>query len=283
MNNFKIFNIRFFKHLIIILALSFLFVYSSKSLAGHPTSTSIFINASVPDDPSKGLEFTFIKGGCYQMGDLWKEGSEDELPVHIICVDSFNIGKYEVTQGEWKKIMGNNPSKFQQGDDFPVENVTWNEAKEFIAKLNSQGTDRYRLPTEAEWEYAARASNKKIKYTTATGEISHNLCNYDETGGMDKWDRTSPAGSFPALKSGLHDMCGNVWEWVEDSYDFNAYNKHSKFNPLITKKVSDRVIRGCGWSDDQEDCRISYRDKIPQDCPVCSRRNDIGFRIVREM
>jgi sulfatase modifying factor 1 len=99
---------------------------------------------------------------------------------------------------------------------------------------------------------------------------------------MDKWDRTSPVGSFPALKSGLHDMCGNVWEWIEDSYEFDAYKKHSRDNPLITKTVTDRVIRSCGWSDDQEDCRVSYRDKIPLDCPVCSRRNDIGFRVVRE-
>ncbi len=228
------------------------------------------------------MEFTFIKGGCFEMGDLWNEGSGDELPVHIVCVDSFYIGTYEVTQGQWKKIMGENPSKFQQGDNYPVENITWNEAKEFITKLNGKGQGTYRLPTEAEWEYAARAGNNKIKFTTATGDISHDLCNYDNTEQKDKWDRTSPVGSFPSSESGLYDMCGNVWEWIEDSYEFDAYRKHTRFNPLITNKVSDRVIRGCGWSDDKEDCRVSYRDKIPQDCPVCSSRNDIGFRVVRE-
>lgn len=228
------------------------------------------------------MEFTFIKGGCYSMGDKWKEGSEDELPVHIVCVDSFYIGTYEVTQWQWKEIMANTPSKFPLGNDFPVENITWNEAKEFITKLNGKGQDTYRLPTEAEWEYAARTGNNNKKYATATGDISPDLCNFDDTEGMDKWDRTSPVGSFPGSNSGLHDMCGNVWEWVEDSYEFNAYKKHSRNNPLITKTVADRVIRGCGWSDDEEDCRVSYRDKVPQDCPVCSRRNDIGFRVVRE-
>ena len=281
MNIFRIINTRFLILLLMLLSLPGLFVYSSISFAQHPTSTPEFISTHF-DVPISDIEFIFIKGGCYQMGDLWNEGSKDELPVHIVCVDSFYIGKYEITQGQWKKMMGENPSKFQQGDDYPVENISWNEAQEFISRLGSQGKSKYRMPTEAEWEYAARLGHKTIKYASATGEISHDLCNFDDTEGKDKWDRTSPVGSFTPLNSGIHDMCGNVWEWVEDSYKFDAYNKHSKFNPLITKEVSDRVIRGCGWSDDQEDCRVSYRDKIPQDCPVCSRRNDIGFRVVRE-
>ncbi len=216
------------------------------------------------------------------MGDLWGKGSKDELPAHIVCVDSYYIGKYEVTQGQWKKIMGNNPSKSQQGDDYPVENITWNETHEFIIRLNAAGKVKYRLPTEAEWEYAARAGHQIIKYATSTGNISHDLCNFDDTDGSDTWDRTSPVGSFPPVSSGIYDMCGNVWEWVKDNYEFNAYKKHSLYNPLITKEAADRVIRGCGWSDEEEDCRVSYRDKVPQDCPVCSRRNDIGFRVVRE-
>ena len=264
-------------------ALPFLFFYASTAFAGNQASTVEIIYSEIHKEPSTGMAFTFIKGGCYKMGDLWDEGSKDELPVHIVCVDSFYLGTYEVSQEQWQKVMGSNPSKLPLGNDFPVENITWNEAQEFIAKLNSQGENKYRLPTEAEWEYAARSGNKKIKYATATGYISHDLCNFDSTNGIDKWDRTSPVGSFPSSKSALYDMCGNVWEWVEDSYQFDAYRKHVRNNPLITRKVADRVIRGCGWSDDQEDCRVSYRDKIPQDCPVCSRRNDIGFRVVREM
>ena len=117
-------------------------------------------------DPTTGMEFVFVKGGCYQMGDTFGDGYSDEKPVHEVCVDDFYIGKYEVTQAQWEKVMGNNPSYFKNCDNCPVEQVSWNDIQEFINRLNSKaGGNKYRLPTEAEWEYAARSGEKREKYS----------------------------------------------------------------------------------------------------------------------
>lgn len=112
-------------------------------------------------DPVTGMEFVFIKGGCFDMGDTFGDGRADEKPVHEVCVGDFYIGIYEVTQAQWEKVMGNNPSKFKGGGNYPVERVSWNDIQDFIERLNRQGGKRYRLPTEAEWEYAARSGGKK--------------------------------------------------------------------------------------------------------------------------
>ncbi|MCX5815237.1 MAG: formylglycine-generating enzyme family protein, partial [Proteobacteria bacterium] len=119
--------------------------------------------AKVFTDPVTGMEFVFVKGGCFDMGDT--SGSTNEKPVHNVCVSDFSISKYEVSQGQWKAIMGNNPSRFSScGDTCPVETVSWNDVHNFIQKLNSRTGKSYRLPTEAEWEYAARSGGKKEKY-----------------------------------------------------------------------------------------------------------------------
>lgn len=122
----------------------------------HPSS-----GGSTYTDPVTGMEFVYVQGGCYQMGDTFGDGGSDEKPVHEVCVDDFYIGKYEVTQGEYKKIMGSNPSSFQKGDRYPVETVSWNHAQTFIRKLNYRSGKTFKLPTEAEWEYAARSGGKK--------------------------------------------------------------------------------------------------------------------------
>ncbi|TAN44631.1 MAG: formylglycine-generating enzyme family protein, partial [Nitrospirae bacterium] len=126
----------------------------------------------VVKDAATGIEMVLVKGGCYQMGDTFGDGDSDEKPVHEVCVDDFYIGKFEVTQGQWQAVMGNNPSSFKNcGDNCPVESVSWNDVQEFISRLNkkvplSKGGTRglYRLPTEAEWEYAARSGGKREKY-----------------------------------------------------------------------------------------------------------------------
>ena len=117
-------------------------------------------------DPITGMELVYIPKGCFQMGS--ENGSDDEKPVHEVCVDGFWMGKYEVTQGQWKKIMGENPAHFQKGDDYPVEQVSWKDAQKFISKLNQQSGKKYRLPTEAEWEYAACAGTS---YTYSGGNL----------------------------------------------------------------------------------------------------------------
>src|SRR5208283_4681764 len=117
--------------------------------------------------PTTGIKMVLVKGGCYQMGDTFVDGAADEKPVHTVCLDDFYMAQYDVTQGQWKAIMGNNPSAFKGcGDNCPVETVSWHEAQQFISKLNSTSAGKkYRLPTEAEWEYSARSGGKNDKYT----------------------------------------------------------------------------------------------------------------------
>ena len=117
-------------------------------------------------DPVTGMEFVKVSGGTFMMGDIFGDGDDDEKPVHEVRLDEFYIGKYPVTQGQWKKIMGDNPSYFEEGGDDPVESVSWDDAQEFIGKLTEMNDGRYgfRLPTEAEWEYAARSGGKKERY-----------------------------------------------------------------------------------------------------------------------
>ncbi|MEW6602442.1 MAG: SUMF1/EgtB/PvdO family nonheme iron enzyme [Nitrospirota bacterium] len=227
----------------------------------------------------KGPEFVLIKGGCFTMGD--ESGAGDEKPAHKVCLDDFFMGKYEITAGQWKKVMGKPPVDGPYVDDHPIVKISWQDAQQFIKKLNLMTGEAHRLPTEAEWEYAARGGVDNFRYATATGDISHDLCNYDDTAGKDEWTKTSPVGSFFPNRIGIFDMCGNVWEWVEDDYDSNAYNKHSEQNPLFKGTGSEQVIRGCGWSDAEGFCRLTAKDKLPPDCPHCNRRNDVGFRLVK--
>jgi formylglycine-generating enzyme required for sulfatase activity len=229
----------------------------------------------------KEMEFVFFKGGCFMMGDDFGEGSSDEQPLHKVCLDDFFMGKYEITVGQWKKVMGTGSSDSTHEDNYPIVKISWEEAHQFIKKINGMTGEGYRLPTEAEWEYAATAGGEKSQYATVTGNLSHNLCNFDGTAAKDEWIKTSPVGSFPPNPLGLFDLCGNVWEWVEDDYDYNAYKKHALKNPLIKTSGSEQVIRGCGWSDAEEDCRLTFRDKMPPDCQYCNRRNDVGFRLVK--
>ena len=143
-------------------------------------------------DSVTDMEFVYVDGGCFQMGDVFGDGeASDEKPVHEVCVDDFYIGKYEVTQGQWKAIMGDNPSKFDDcGDNCPVENVSWNDIQGFITKLNQQTGKNYRLPTEAEWEYAAKAEERtKNMQAQAMNQNSGNMHGIAKT-----QEKTHPVG-----------------------------------------------------------------------------------------
>jgi formylglycine-generating enzyme required for sulfatase activity len=247
----------------------------SATAANHLTPETL-PGAIVVDD-----EFVFVKGGCFMMGDSFGNGDTDEQPEHKVCLDDFFMDKNEITVGQWRKVMETGPSDSTHDDNHPVVKISWAEAQQFIKKLNRMTGEVYRLPTEAEWEYAAGASGRKSKYATATGNISHDFCNFDEAAAKDKWIKTSPVGSFPSNPLGIFDMCGNVWEWVEDDYDYDGYKKHTLKNPLIKASNSDQTVRGCGWSDSAEDCRLSVRDKLSPACKYCNKRNDVGFRLVK--
>ena len=197
------------------------------------------------------IEMVLVKGGCYQMGDTFGDGFTDEKPVHEVCVDDFYLGKYEVTQGQWQAVMGNNPAYFKNGDNYPVENISWNNAQEFIQKLNQKAGKRYRLPTEAEWEYAARSggSGEKWAGTSNEAELGDYAWYYANSG-----NKTHSVGEKRPNGLGLYDMSGNVWEWCQDIYNAHAYQQHSQTNPIYEGSETSRVLRGEAGSTNQGAC-----------------------------
>ena len=226
-------------------------------------------------EPATGMEMLWVPGGCYQMGcGSWTSDCEsDENPVHEVCIDGFWMGKYEVTQGEWQKVMGSNPSHFKKGDSYPVEKVSWNDAQEFIRKLKSMNGGKYdfRLPSEAEWEYACRSGGKPEKYSG--GDSVDSVAWYWNNSGSS----THSVGTKSANGLGLYDMSGNVWEWVEDIYDESAYGKHERKNPIVRSGGSDRVSRGGSWGYYPADVRCAIRfNYVP-----AIRFFDLGFRLAR--
>lgn len=205
-------------------------------------------------DPTTGMEFILVKGGCFQMGDTFGDGESDEKPVHEVCVDDFYMGKYEVTQGQWKAIMGNNPSYFKDcGDNCPVEQVSWNDIQEFTNKLNQKTGKNYRLPTEAEWEYAAKSGGKNEKYAGSNDIDS--VAWYSSNSGS----KTHPVGQKQPNGLGIYDMSGNVWEWVQDWYDEKYYKNSPKNNPKGASSGEDRVLRGGSWIDGARNARSANR------------------------
>jgi formylglycine-generating enzyme required for sulfatase activity len=192
-------------------------------------------------EPVTGIEFVRVKGGCFQMGcGKWTDDCQpDELPVHKVCLDTFWIGKYEVTQEQWLKVTGMNPSYNKVGGNYPVEGVSWLDVQEFIGKLNSSSKDaKFRLPTEAEWEFAARSGGKAEKYAGG---------NSPDIGLWNKHKK--PSDTFPVGKAkpnglGLYDMSGNVWEWVSDWYSKDYYSQSPKKTPTGPSTGKKRVLRG---------------------------------------
>ena len=218
------------------------------------------------------IEMVQVKGGCFQMGDMFEEGDNDEKPVHEVCVKDFSIGKYEVTQEQWVAVMGNNPSKFQ-GDRLPVERVSWDDAQQFIAKLNAMTGKHYRLPTEAEWEYAARSRGRRENWAGTSDESAlGDYAWYDQNG--DK--KTHVVGTKKPNALGIYDMSGNVWEWVQDWYDPVYYEERPRDNPQGPSTGSKRVSRSGSFDFDPENDRASFRGKSSPG----TRFEDLGFRLL---
>jgi formylglycine-generating enzyme required for sulfatase activity/predicted Ser/Thr protein kinase len=220
-------------------------------------------------EPVTGMDFVYVPGGSFMMGSDSPEAYEDEQPVHEVRLDGFWIGKYPVTQGQWQQIMGNNPSEFELGDDFPVERVFWDDAKKFITLLNQQSGRQFVLPTEAQWEYAARSGGRDETYSG--GNDVDAVAWYDEN----SEDETHRVGTKAPNGLGIYDMSGNVYEWCEDMYDENAYSKHARYNPVITSGGTARVFRGGDWDDEDWDVRAAYRG---WNTPAAGD-NGLGFRL----
>ena len=205
-------------------------------------------------DAATGMEFVFVKGGCYEMGDTLGGGSGDEKPVHNVCVGDFYIGKYEVTQGQWQSVMGSNPSYFKNcGSNCPVEQVSWNDTQDFIGRLNGKSGKNYRLPMEAEWEYAARSGGKREKY--AGGDNESVVAWYAGYSGFS----THPAGQKQPNGLGIYDMSGNVWEWCQDWYGEKFYSESPRDNPRGPSSGTSRVLRGGSWDNYPGDVRAAAR------------------------
>lgn len=197
----------------------------------------------------------WVEGGTFRMGATSEQGSEisDEKPVHSVTLSGYYIGKTEVTQALWQAVMGSNPSYFE-GDDLPVEQVSWDDCQEFIRKLNSLTGQNFRLPTEAEWEFACRGGNNSRGYKYSGSNYIDNVAWYDGNSG----DKTHPVATKSPNELGIYDMSGNVWEWCADWY--GDYSSGRQTNPKGPYGGSDRVYRGGSWDGDARICRSSIRD-----------------------
>ena len=222
------------------------------AMAGGPLSAGI------------SIEMVRIPGGTFLMGSNF--GGSEEKPAHQVTVNGFYLGKYEVTQSEWESVMGANPSR-SIGSRQPVEMVSWNDIQSYIQKLNAATGQRYRLPTEAEWEYACRAGTTGDRY----GELK-SIAWADRPLGPG----TYPVGGKEPNEFGLYDMLGNVSEWCQDWY--GAYSAGAQNNPPGAASGSRRVNRGGSWLGDAGNARASFRSNSgPSD-----RYNELGFRLARD-
>ena len=206
----------------------------------------------------RGVSFEMVRveGGTFRMGATSEQGSDvwdNEKPVHSVTLSGYYIGKTEVTQALWKAVMGINPSRFK-GDYLPVENVSWDDCQEFIRKLNSMTGQNFRLPTEAEWEFACRGGNNSRGYKYSGSNNLGSVAWYDGNSG----NKTHPVGTKAPNELGIYDMSGNVWEWCADWY--GDYSSGAQTNPTGPYGGSNRVYRGGSWNYDVGRCRSSNRD-----------------------
>ncbi len=269
-------------------------------------------------DPAVGMEFIAVPAGCFQMGDSFGDGGSDEKPVHEVCVDGFSMGKYAVTVGQfrafikatgyrtdaengggcitvdsngrWSKVSWaswKNPG-FSQTDSHPVVCVSWNDAAEFSKWLTRQSGRTYRLPTEAEWEYTARAGATGRNFW---GDNADDACKYANVSDLsaaknkllkrtthncdDGHVFTAPVGSYRPNAFGLYDMMGNVWQWTGDWYEEGYYSHSPKNNPQGPSSGPCRVPRGGSWRSSSENVRVSLRVHPPS-----SQTSGVGFRLV---
>lgn len=226
-------------------------------------------------DPVTGMGLLLVKGGCFQMGSN-DEYKTDHHPVHEVCVSDYYLGEFEVTQEQWLKVIEKNPSYFNQcGSRCPVEKVSWHDTQDFIKQLNGMSGKNYRLPTEAEWEYAARGGGQ-------SGTWSWSGTN-DETALIDyAWyqenseGKTHPVGLKKPNGLGLYDMSGNVYEWCQDWYGDSNYQESPRNDPQGPPEGMYRVLRGGSRSSPEFDLRTYARGRNEPEAPSASN----GFRLL---
>ena len=243
---------------------------TSSSLASGASLSGNII--TIPVKKGISIDMVRVEAGPFTMGATqeMKDPWDDEKPAHqVTLTNDYYIGKYEVTQALWQAVMGNNPSGFK-GDNLPVEKVSWNDCQEFISKLNRITGKTFRLPTEAEWEYAARGGKKSRGYQYSGSNNISDVAWYGDNSGS----KTHAVGSKQANELGIYDMSGNVWEWCQDWYE--DYSSSSQTNPTGATSGSYRVFRGGGWMHTAWYCRSSYRNCNSPDY----RSSFLGLRLV---
>ena len=216
------------------------------------------------------LEMVSLPAGKFLMGS---SESDDEKPQHQVKVNSFAIGQYPITQEQYQKVMGTNPSYFKNNPQNPVEKVSWDDAQAFCKKLSQLTGKTYRLPTETEWEYACRAGTTTRYYF---GDDANQLGDYAWYDGNSQ-GTTHPVGQKKPNGWGLYDMSGNVWEWCEDNWHYNYENAPRDGSAWLTNDNDDRILRGGSWGNYPDDCRSAIRNYgIRRD----GRNLGNGFRVV---
>ena len=229
------------------------------------------------------MEMVAIPGGRFRMGDLSGDGYDEEVPVHIVRIAPFEMGKYEVTFSQWDACVAD--GKCSRADDEgwgrgnrPVINVSWEDVQGFIAWLNTRTGGGYRLPTESEWEYAARAgSTTEYSWGNRIGSNRANCYGYDECG--DRWENTAPVGSFASNAWGLHDMHGNVWEWVEDCWNDSYVGAPGDGSAWRSGSCRQRLIRGGSWTIYPRHLRSASRSSNPRSDRSGGSQ---GFRLAKD-
>jgi len=226
--------------------------------------------------PGTNVSFKMIavKGGTFMMGGTEEQGRDaytDENPTHQVTLSDFRIGQTEVTQELWEAVMGSNPS-YRKGEKRPVEMVSMYDCMEFIIKLNVLTGKTFRLPTEAEWEYAARGGNKNKGYKYAGSNTIDDVAWYTEN----SYSASHEVATKSPNELGLYDMSGSVSEWCQDRYDKYYYSSSPKTNPQGPSTGSIRVLRGGSWASKARLCRVSSRYTLSPE----SSNNDQGFRLV---
>ena len=216
-----------------------------------------------------------IEGGTFTMGATPEQGSDarrNEFPVHSVTLSNYRIGETEVTQALWKAVMGRNPSD-HRGNNRPVEHVLWDDCQEFITKLNTITGEHFRLPTEAEWEFAARGGNLSIEYKYSGSNTIDDIAWYHNNTNSKTDCMTHNVATKQPNELGIYDMSGNVEEWCSDWYR-DGYDSSAQTNPTGPSTGFDRVVRGGFYYSGDKDCRVSYRCACSP-----SYKYYIGFRL----
>ncbi len=267
---------------------------ASTVTAGENTAALLAGNQAAKGytEPATGMEFVPAPKGCFTMGDTHGDGQGDEKPLHEVCLDSFLLGKYEVTNAQYRRFRpehdsGNYGGNSLNGNNQPVANLSWYDAFDYARWLSERTGKRFRLPTEAEWEYAARGGTNGRNYWGEDSSVACKYANGADLTAKAQWPEwittdcndgyrvSSPVGSFRPNGYGLFDMMGNAWEWTNDWYDAGYYYESPRHNPQGPASGSLRIPRGGGWGNASECVRVTDRNGFAPDFSILF----LGFRL----